>query len=548
MRQSAEVPVSKIDNKSLVGVVSQVEKGNVEMKFLDSADGGGTTASIGDYCAVIGKEYCIIGQLIDVSSGEQQGVTLGNINLLATVHFSNNKITQGVVASPQVGQRIYLAPPELVRSTLGMKDQGKELNVKLQLATVDAAGSAPLDFTPESVYGRHMAILGTTGGGKSWTISKLLEETAKFQSKVILLDATGEFGDLDHLTRHVYLGHDPNPRPDAIEVALPYFQLKESDLFAIFRPTGQSQAPKLRAAIKSLKLAMLDPSLGLNGMIMKADKNKAQFLQSYQQFAHIVEAPDANFDISKLARQVENECVNPNRSSIEHMVWGGINGLDHANCMPLVTRISDILQSQNLAPIFAPHGKRSLIEEIDEFLKNPHERILQISLEFLSFAHSAREIIANAIGRHLLRFAREGMFKKNPLLLVVDEAHQFLHRSTSDESHQFALDSFALIAKEGRKYALNICIATQRPRDIPEGVLSQMGTIIVHRLINDRDRSVIERASTELDRSSLGSLPTLAPGEAVIIGVDFPVPLKVKVCLPSCPPNSEGPNFQRYWR
>lgn len=71
------------------------------------------------------------------------------------------------------------------------------------------------------------------------------------------------------------------------------------------------------------------------------------------------------------------------------------------------------------------------------------------------------------------------------------------------------LDAFELIAKEGRKYGLNICLSTQRPRDITEGVLSQMGTLVVHRLTNDRDREVVERACGEIDRSASSFLPNL---------------------------------------
>jgi len=75
-----------------------------------------------------------------------------------------------------------------------------------------------------------------------------------------------------------------------------------------------------------------------------------------------------------------------------------------------------------------------------------------------------------------------------------------------------------------------------------------MGTLLVHRLINDRDRSVIERASTEIDQSSISMIPTLAPGEAVILGVEFPVPLFVKVEAPISKPDSEGPDYQRCWK
>ena len=94
---------------------------------------------------------------------------------------------------------------------------------------------------------------------------------------------------------------------------------------------------------------------------------------------------------------------------------------------------------------------------------------------------------------------------------------------------------------------MNICIATQRPRDIPEGVLSQMGTLVVHRLINDKDREVVERASGEIDRSAAAFLPTLAPGQAVFIGVDFPIPLTVQIGRPGAEPDSRGPDYQQYW-
>ena len=122
-------------------------------------------------------------------------------------------------------------------------------------------------------------------------------------------------------------------------------------------------------------------------------------------------------------------------------------------------------------------------------------------------------------------------------------------RTLGDEDTAHRLDAFDVIAKEGRKYWLTICMATQRPRDIPDGVLSQMGTLIVHRLINDKDREVVERAGGEIDRAAAAFLPTLAPGEAAIVGVDFPIPLTVQITMPEkkLRPQSEGPNFQKAW-
>lgn len=75
-----------------------------------------------------------------------------------------------------------------------------------------------------------------------------------------------------------------------------------------------------------------------------------------------------------------------------------------------------------------------------------------------------------------------------------------------------------------------------------------MGTMIVHRLTNDLDRGVVERACDEIDRSASAFLPNLKPGEAAIIGVDFPIPLTVQMHKPSTRPRSDGPNYQASWQ
>ncbi|HCF4021726.1 TPA: ATP-binding protein, partial [Pseudomonas aeruginosa] len=109
------------------------------------------------------------------------------------------------------------------------------------------------------------------------------------------------------------------------------------------------------------------------------------------------------------------------------------------------------------------------------------------------------------------------------------------------------LDAFGLIAKEGRKYSLTCVLATQRPRDIPDDVLSQMGMFIVHRLINDRDRNVVEKACGNLDASAAAFLPTLGQGEAIVVGVDSPMPLPVLIRRPAMPPQSRGADYERLW-
>jgi DNA helicase HerA-like ATPase len=206
-----------------------------------------------------------------------------------------------------------------------------------------------------------------------------------------------------------------------------------------------------------------------------------------------------------------------------------------------------MLQSPEFACVFAPGALPSFMTTLNGFLGSD-KKILRVSLKYLPSSHNAREIIANIIGRYLLDAAKKGAFQDKPVVVMLDEAHQFLNKSLGDENNKYPLESFELIAKEGRKFSLNICLATQRPRDIPEGVLSQMGTLIVHRLINEKDREVVEKASGDIDKSAAAFLPTLAPGEAVIVGVDFPIPLTVQVSKPQARPDSKGPDYQGKWK
>jgi hypothetical protein len=210
--------------------------------------------------------------------------------------------------------------------------------------------------------------------------------------------------------------------------------------------------------------------------------------------------------------------------------------------------MNDILGADELRCIFFPSEKPSIFEVITKFLSDDNVSVLRVSFEFLPSLHRTREIVANALGRFLLARGRRGEFRKRPLVVLLDEAHQALNSKLSDLSTDFPLEAFNIIAKEGRKYALTLCLATQRPRDIPDDVMSQVGTFVAHRLVNDQDRATIERASGTCNQNLLAHLPSLGPGEAFILGIDFSTPLRVRMISPTNPPFSRGPDYQGLWK
>ncbi|QQB42508.1 ATP-binding protein [Kingella denitrificans] len=189
------------------------------------------------------------------------------------------------------------------------------------------------------------------------------------------------------------------------------------------------------------------------------------------------------------------------------------------------------------------------IPSIIDNLCQPSNKIVRLDLSAVPFEANARELLVNAIGRKLLACARDNQIShENPLLVFIDESHQFLNKSIGDEISKMNLTAFGDIAKEGRKYGLNVVIATQRPRDIPEDVLSQIGTLIVHRLTNEKDQDIVKKAVGSIDNRSAAFLPVLGQGEALLLGIDFPFPMKVKMKTPDTKPSSRSASFSTVWK
>lgn len=570
----AGLPSYPFDPELLVGTVTEVGPTSAKVNLPHAASPEAQwhhgqrqgRGEVGDFVVIEVGDSAVFGRIVTIRLPEKERLSVepelgklreahpvGVVQLLSTVTIHNGKVTGGISQYPRLGSRVYSAQSHFVQwiAQATSKDPATDKPVYLDLGSLVAANTAPVQLTPERLFGRHCAVLGATGGGKSWTVARLIEQASRFNSKVIVLDASGEFHTMGGAIRHVHIGTGPPAPASSEEVSFPYTQLTENDLFALFKPSGQSQAPKLRQAMKSLRLVQLESKLSsANGLCVKAQKAKQPIFDAQQKHAKKLENPRADFDITRLPEQILEECVWPSGGTAtlpDQSKWGGYQENEKGFCITLITRLEDMLGSPELAPVLKPGFLTPVADIINEFIAGGKHRILRISLKHLSFAHSTREVVANAIGRLLLNLARDRKLTGCPLLLFLDEAHQFLDKSLGDEANRYPLDSFDLIAKEGRKYSLNICIATQRPRDIPEGVLSQMGTLIVHRLINDRDREVVERASGEIDRSAAEFLPTLAPGQAVMIGVDFPIPLTIQVSKPEAEPDSKGPDYQANW-
>lgn len=574
--------INPFSHEYFIGYINQVLPQFVKIHFPSSVLLGGFTYQgeefngglVGNFVIIEGDNCGFLGRLVELSLPEKERLGLsersfqtkefhpeGKIEILLSFdHYNPFIMKKGLLSYPNIGAKVFACSSELVQQFMSRFGIGADEKVNgVILGNLIANRTTQVKVNLQSLFGRHCAIVGSTGGGKSFTVSKLLELLSQNKSKTIIIDATGEYKGKYNKLLNVDIGDGKN--------VFHYSQLRVDDLFNLFRPSTKTQAPKLMEAIRSLKIVKLNKGKSLikkdkeqnfetkvaNGLLLKAGSDKRSFESFYYQNIDNIENGMAEFDIEKLPFQITQECVWDTASRWEGgkkiempEKWGDKNESDVSYNVSLISRINNIISSPIFKNIFGFKEKKTtndISTIIDSFLKDDNY-ILRLNFENVPFDFQVREILANSIGSLLLNNARSGKYKSQPLTVFMDEAHQFLNKAIANDFFEGTkLDAFDNIAKECRKHGLFLCIATQMPRDIPQGTLSQMGCFIVHRLINPFDKESIANACSSANKNTLDFLPVLGEGEAILTGVDFPMPIMLKIALPQVLPDSSTPRL-----
>lgn len=581
-----------IDGEKRLGTVTKVSASGIELNLPQALAATGrrgiARGTVGDFVFIDCDQAIILGRIVEVQIPDRNRPALerqierepsvepvGRVQLLATIRKTTQAVVRGVLVSPRVGDGVFEANGPALSSSIqaalfgGVDVEDGAQPIAVSLGRISGIDDAEIALPPEKLFGRHCGIFGATGGGKSWTLAKLVSEVARLGGKAIVFDPTGEFsGKLPGAAEYAFT------RAEAGQtlVRFPSERMTELSLFALLRPTGQSQGPTMREAIRSLRVARalatdqqiqaqdiaqgrqyFDQSFGTvwveqAGTIRKTGQKIAEFTRATDRYASAIASENCNFDIHRLTDQIANECIWPDDRN-DRSRFGGPNDSTLGYCNTLIVRMRGMLASAELRCLFGSEGE-DICNLLDGFLNDSQQRVCLISFKSVSFNHNARELLLNTIGEYLLGLARADRFRAQPVICFLDEAHQFMGRSVGDEFNSVSLEAFGLIAKEGRKYGLTTVLATQRPRDIPQDVLSQLGTMFVHRLTNERDRETIERACGDLDKSVAAFIPSLSQGEAIVLGPDLPAPLPIQISAPekTAQPTSRGPDYQRAWR
>lgn len=328
--------IQPFDHNYFLGYVNQVFPDFIRIHFPSSVllnkfifSGEEFNAGlVGNYVTIEGENFGFLGKILELSLPEKERLELnekafrdkefhptGKVEILLCFdYFTPERVAKGLTAYPNLGSKVFVCPSNFVQKyfrKFGVREDYLGIAPTFNFGTLTSDGKTSIDISQQALFGRHCAIVGTTGGGKSWTVSKCLEEIIKNKGKAIIIDATGEYNSYDGK------GSVENSAILTENSFLHYSNLTIEDIFVLLRPSGQVQQPKLLEAIQSLKLLKciqnnaedLSEIEITNGAIYKSKKLKKPILDFFKKYISQIEDERADFDIAALSNQIRNECV-----------------------------------------------------------------------------------------------------------------------------------------------------------------------------------------------------------------------------------------------
>ena len=419
---------------------------------------------------------------------------------------------------------------------------------KFTFATLAANEDICVPVDGNRFFNKHIAVIGSTGSGKSHTVAKIVQEAilqkegaydGMNNSHIIIFDIHSEyktaFPDANYL--------------DINNLVLPYWLLNSDELQELFIDTeanDHNQRNVFKEAVVENRKA--------NFTGTAAEKEKIHF--DSKLFFDI----DA---VLKVARDKNEEQIDTGEVYASGAKKGQpklTQGSLYGRLTNFVNRLENKIGDKRLEFLLGDKSKKISFEDtLKQFIsygdKKSNVTIIDLSgipFEVLSITVSLISRILFEYGYYYKRYrsAKDPDEKVNndaPLLLVYEEAHKYVPNSDLSK-YRASRESIERIAKEGRKYGVSLLLASQRPSEISETIFSQCSNFIAMRLTNPNDQSYVRKLLPDTLGALVDKLPSLKAGECLLIGdaVVLPSVALVARCEPA--PSSNDIPYFKLWK
>ena len=384
----------------------------------------------------------------------------------------------------------------------------------IEIGTVYPTRATRAALHVDQLLGKHFALLGSTGTGKSTALALILHRicNAAPEGHILMIDPHGEYSAAFKKTGMLL---------DVSNLQLPYWLMNFQEHCEILL-SSQGEARMIDAEI-------------LGRCLLQA-RMRNRMAEGMSKIA--VDSP-VPYLLSDLSTILAAEMGKLDKST------------NTAPYMRIKTRLDEIKADPRYQFLFSGMLVGDTMAELIGRIFRLPSRGRPISIIDVSGVPS--EITATVVAvlsRLLFDFAIWSRAERtSPILLVCEEAHRYVPSEKNAEGSSVGA-ILGRIAKEGRKYGVALGLVTQRPSDLAEGVLSQCGTIIAMRLNNDRDQAFVRAAMPEGAQGFLDAIPALRNRECIICGEGVAIPIRVAFdeLAADLRPASDDPSFTRLWQ
>lgn len=415
---------------------------------------------------------------------------------------------RGVSAYPHPGDEIRFATAEDLRQIFAPPNLPH-----IQLGTVYPTDDVRAPVLFDALMGRHFAVVGSSGAGKSTTVTLLLDRIiAKApHGHIVILDPHGEYAHAFGPLAQVW---------DVGNLQLPYWAMNlDEHCEAFLAADGDGSAIDANIMAKCLLKAR-----SRNMFVDDVTKITADTPVSYQ-LKDLIEALDE--EAGRLEKMADAHRYTQMRLTLEQF---------------FADRRYRFIFNQ-------AYAGASLEDLLGDLLRIPIADKPVSIIDLAGVPTDIVNVVVSSLARLILDYAiwapRE---QRAPVLLICEEAQRYLPR-TRTRATSSVQRQLERIAREGRKYGVCLGMVTQRPSELSETALSQCGTIISMRLNNQNDQAQLRASLTEGARGFVEVVGTLKNRECIISGDGVPVPMRVLVDLleEEKRPASEDPVFSTLW-
>lgn len=507
----------------------------------------GEVLQVGSYLKISDNENAILMAIIENFSiiVNDSGKRDYAIEALPLGMIKNGKFIRGGDSLAIPPKKVEPATEEEIKKIYEQSIDSKE---KFTFASLSSNPNIRISVNGNKFFNKHVAIVGSTGSGKSHTLSTIIQKAVSEKSgdfsinnsHVIIFDIHSEYKSAFPTANFI----------DTKNLVLPYWLLNSEELEEFFLDT-EANDHNQKFIFKEAIVA--DRKKHFKGTI--ENKNKIHYDSPlYFDIDYVLEyAKEKNTEVIGTGEEYVSGAKKGQEKTTQGSLYGKLTNFinrlenkinDNRLDFLLAQKSKDITFEETLNQLIGYQtGKQSNVTVID--LSGVPFEVLSITVSLIS-----RMVFEYGYFYKRLRNAKDPNEKINndiPILLVYEEAHKYVPNSDLVK-YRSSKKSIERIAKEGRKYGITLLLASQRPSEISETIFSQCNNFIAMRLTNPVDQGYVKKLLPDTLGTLIDTMPSLKQGEALLVGESIILPSIVQIDRCANEPSSNDIPYWELWK